>query len=151
MIGQSEMNDRNPSERQAMPEPTAAVPDRLIVVDDNSGITEFVTTVAESCGYEACAASSLPALKALLPTFRPTVIALDLTMPDADGIEVMTWLAQAGYGAHVLLISGTTPDLLSAATKLGSALGLNIVGTLAKPFGLGVLRGHLNDLSLVQK
>jgi DNA-binding response OmpR family regulator len=130
---------------------TAPTQDRLIVVDDDAGIADFVSTVARRCGYEARAALSLSALQEIYPAFPATVIALDLTMPDADGIEVMTWLASAGCDARILLISGTTPDLLDAATRLGRAFGLDVSGTLAKPFGLAALAAQLHKLSYAQK
>ena len=122
-------------------------PDRAIVVDDNAHVAEFITTVARNCGYDTRTAHSLAALKEVYAAFPPTVIALDLTMPDADGIEVMTWLAETGCTARVVLLSGTAPELLDAARRLGRALGLDMAGALAKPFGLAPLTALLRKLA----
>lgn len=130
-----------------MTRPVSTAPDRLIVVDDEADVAQFVTTVARNCGYDTRTALTLPALKDIFPEYHPTVIALDLTMPDADGIEVMAWLAEAGCNARILLISGTAPDLLDAAKRLGKAFGLDIAGTLPKPFGLAPLATLLRKLA----
>jgi DNA-binding response OmpR family regulator len=148
MRARSVMSNREFGERHAPAQPAAALPDRLIVVDDDPGVAEFVTVVADRCGYDVRAVRSLTALKDVYPEFPATVIALDLTMPDADGIEVMTWLASARCAARLLLISGTTPDLLDASGRLGRAFGLDIAGTMVKPFGLTALTEQLRKLAL---
>jgi DNA-binding response OmpR family regulator len=131
--------------------PTGTSPDRLIVVDDDAGVADFVATVARNCGYDVRVALTLNALKEVYATYAPTVIALDLTMPDADGIEVMAWLAEAKCQARIVLISGTAPDLLDAARRLGRAFGLDVAATLAKPFGLAPLAAQLRRLAFASK
>jgi len=132
---------------RAMTTPASSSIDRLIVVDDDPGVADFVATVARNCGYDVRVALTLTALKEILAAYAPTVIALDLTMPDADGIEVMSWLAEAGCQARIVLISGTAPELLDAARRLGRAFGLDIAATLAKPFGLVPLATQLRKLA----
>ena len=73
-----------------MTRPAGTASDRAIVVDDDPNVADFVTTVARNCGYDTRIALSLTELKKIHAAFEPTVIALDLTMPGADGIEVMT-------------------------------------------------------------
>jgi EAL domain-containing protein (putative c-di-GMP-specific phosphodiesterase class I) len=57
-----------------------------------------------------------------------------------DGMQVMVWLAQQGCKARVLIVSGRDQDGLREASTVGQALGLNIVGTLHKSFGVERLR-----------
>lgn len=130
-----------------MTRPAGTAPDRAIVVDDDANVAEFVTTVARNCGYDTRVAISFAELKKIYAAFEPTVIALDLTMPGADGIEVMTWLAEVGCTARIVLLSGTALELLDASRRLGRALGLDMAGALAKPFGLAPLRALLRELA----
>jgi CheY-like chemotaxis protein len=130
-----------------MSRPIGNASDRMIVVDDDATVAEFITKVAHNCGYDTRVALSLSALKQIYADFPPTVIALDLTMPEADGIEVMTWLAEVGCPARVVLLSGAAPELLEAARRLGRALGLDMAGALSKPFGLGPLTALLRKLA----
>ena len=130
-----------------MSTPASISPNRLIVVDDDAGVADFVATVARNCGYDVRVALTLAKLKEIYATYEPTVIALDLTMPDADGIEVMAWLAEAKCQARIVLCSGTAPDLLDAARRLGRAYGLDVAATLAKPFGLSPLAQQLRRLA----
>lgn len=130
-----------------MTRPVVTGPDRAIIVDDDINVATFITTVARNCGYDTRVALSLATLKELYAAFEPTVIALDLTMPGADGIEAMTWLANVGCTARVVLLSGTAPELLDAAERLGRALGLDMAGTLVKPFGLAPLTALLRRLA----
>jgi DNA-binding response OmpR family regulator len=130
-----------------MSAPAGIARDRLIVVDDDAGVAEFVATVARNCGYDVRVALTLTKLQEIYAAHAPTVITLDLTMPDADGIEVMTWLANAKCQARIVLCSGIAPDLLDAARRLGRAFGLDVAATLAKPFGLAPLAAQLRRLA----
>jgi DNA-binding response OmpR family regulator len=141
------MSDRSVADRGDSARRKPTLPDRLIVVDDDPGVADFVTAAAQRCGYETRAVGSLPALQELYPVFEATIIALDLTMPEADGIEVMHWLAESGCKARILLVGDTTQDLLDVATRLGRALGLDIAATLMKPFGLAAVADQLHRLS----
>lgn len=62
------------------------------------------------------------------------LLILDLTMPDFDGVEVLTALANSDCRLPIVLISGWWPETLELCTILGLDLGLKIVGSIEKPF-----------------
>ena len=50
-----------------------------------------------------------------------------------DGVELLRFLADEGFRAPVLIISGFDRRVLDSAFRLGAALGLHMVGPLEKP------------------
>lgn len=67
-----------------------------------------------------------------LPKFQ--TIILDLSLPDIDGFDQMDALAMRHSGHSILLISAHSQEVLSAARLYGDGIGLNVIGTLQKPF-----------------
>ncbi len=135
--------DRQP--KQAKPE-EARQPKRLLVVDDEQSICEFVRRVAELEGYEVAAATSHEQFHDIYDRFQPSAILLDLVMPKVDGIALLATLAQKGCTAQLLIMSGYHPELLRSGSRLGSGYNLDVRGTLHKPFGVSELKGALSWL-----
>jgi EAL domain-containing protein (putative c-di-GMP-specific phosphodiesterase class I) len=115
-------------------EGTAARP-RLLVIDDEVGIRTLVRRIGRQAGFEVQEAGAALELRARLQQAQD-VIALDLAMPDIDGIEVIRELAQSGCKARLILISGFDRRVLDTAARLATGLGLNLKGALSKPFSV---------------
>jgi EAL domain-containing protein (putative c-di-GMP-specific phosphodiesterase class I)/AmiR/NasT family two-component response regulator len=64
---------------------------------------------------------------------RIGVIISDLSMPGMDGLVLMRHLAQRGFAASFILLSGTTDEILSAAAGLAQAHQLDLLGVVSKP------------------
>jgi DNA-binding response OmpR family regulator len=118
----------------------------LLMIDDEPAIGTLVRRVGETCGYHVIAVSDAARFKSELETNSPDLIALDLTMPDTDGVELLRFLAAEGCTALVLIISGYSDRMVSTAVRLGEALGLNMAGVLHKPIGIAKLRATLVGL-----
>lgn len=118
---------------------------QILVIDDEPDIRTFVADVAADIGHDAVQASSLTELAAQLNKSLPSLIVLDLVMPDRDGINCLEFLARDEETAHIpiLMISGFDKDMLSIARNLGAVLGLNMVGELNKPFSADELTACL--------
>ena len=74
---------------------------------------------------------------------EPTLVLLDLIMPETDGFEVMRWLSEQGYASKLVIVSGYNPRYAEMAKTLGTDSGLADVINLQKPVGLGSLRAAL--------
>jgi CheY-like chemotaxis protein len=118
---------------------------RLLLIDDDQGMHELIRRVAEGCGYEVKATSKPGEFLDLVQKFDPDLIGLDIAMPDTDGIELIKSLAGAKCRAGVLIVSGLMPPFPDAAERLGQARGLNMVGTVSKPFRIEELRRVLTE------
>ena len=62
---------------------------RVLVVDDEADIREFITTVLESYGIGVRAVASAAAALEELKLFRPDVLLSDIRMPDGDGYSLI--------------------------------------------------------------
>lgn len=120
---------------------------RLLVVDDQADILDFVAQVAESLGYRVATADGAHQFRERLREFAPTLIMLDLQMPGTDGVELIRELGRHGTRAPLLISSGMDQRVLASAEQLGLAHGLRMAGCLAKPIMLAdleaVLERHL--------
>ncbi len=116
---------------------------RLLVVDDEPGFREFVGKVAVELGFEVEVTSDAAAFKRAHDAFDPTVVVVDIVMPQVDGTELVRWLAERRSTAHVVVVTGYDPQYAEFATKLGDAMGLRSSSSLTKPVALADLRAAL--------
>lgn len=125
---------------------------RLLVIDDEPALAEFVATVARDCGFEPTLAAGYEVFRAAVREELPDMVALDLGMPGMDGVELLRFLAEEGSRAPVLIISGFDRRVLESAFRLGEALGLTMIGPLEKPVRFHDLERVFSEIrsSLVQ-
>ncbi len=116
---------------------------RLLVIDDQPDLCEFITEAATALGFEAHAVNEPVAFRDAFTNFKPSVVVLDLQMPGGDGIELLRYLADHGSKAHVLLASGMDQRVLATAQQVGRSQGLNMLGALQKPILLSDLEAML--------
>ncbi len=117
---------------------------RVLVLDDEAAVGSLVARVATKLGFEVSVTQESEAFRRQYSGADPAVILLDLTLPDADGIEILKYLAKRNCKSQILLISGSDETVINTAKRLGQAQGLNVVGTLRKPFAVGSLRSELD-------
>ena len=108
----------------------ASAINRLLVVDDHPDILDFVSQVAEAVGYAVAKAQSQVEFHALLASFKPSLVMLDLQMPGGDGIELIRSLARQNSKANIVLASGMDQRVLNAAEQLGKSHGHSMVGEM---------------------
>jgi len=119
---------------------------RLLLIDDEPHLADFVANAGELSGYAAQIANGDEDFHHQFESDRPAVVALDLGMPGSDGVELLRFLAEQGFAGPVLIISGFDRRILESAFRLGEALGLRMVGPLEKPTRLETLEDLLKQL-----
>ena len=108
---------------------------RVLVVDDDPDIRELLFTALEDEGFEVVPAGNGQEALAIIRTFRPDVIVLDLMMPVMDGLQFAHELRARDEGDEDIPIV-----LLSAARDLQThAKALFAADTIEKPFDLSEL------------
>lgn len=124
-----------------MPDPWAvpAAARRALVVDDEPSMARAIERVLRQAGYETALAADGFQAGALLFSFRPDVMTLDLRMPGMDGIEVLRFLQRTVLPAplKVVVLSADSEERLRQAHALGAH------AVLPKPFDNEVLLATL--------
>lgn len=123
-----------------MPQP------RLLLIDDEPALAEFLATAATDSGFEPVVAQRDDEFREAFLAARPDMVALDLGMPGMDGVELIRFLAEQDYRAPVLIVSGFDRRVLESAFRLGEALGLHMVGPVEKPVRFQLLKEMLSEL-----
>ena len=123
-----------------MPQP------RLLLIDDEPALADFVASAAVEVGFEPEITSEDQQFRDEFLRQRPDMVALDLGMPGMDGVELLRFLAREDYRSPVLIVSGFDRRVLESAFRLGEALGLTMVGPLEKPVRLEELETVLAQL-----
>ncbi len=116
---------------------------RLMVIDHEPEILQIIEAVGEDLGFEVQSMRNADRFRAALTSFEPSLVAIDLQMPRADGIELMRFLARIKSGAAVVLLGRVDERVFGAAERLGKGLGLQMRGKLCKPFTTGEARDLL--------
>lgn len=88
----------------------AALQTRVLVVDDESEISELMRDILEAAGYEVATAESGEVALALLETARFDAIVSDLRMPDMDGATLWREIDQhhPHLSRRMLFVTGDT-------------------------------------------
>lgn len=119
---------------------------RLLLIDDEPALAEFLANVARDCGFDPVLTSNDDRFRELFVKDRAEMVALDLGMPGMDGVELLRFLAAERCSCPVLIISGFDRRVLESAFRLGEALGLTMVGPLEKPVRADDLEDLFNQV-----
>jgi two-component system OmpR family response regulator len=113
----------------------------LLVVDDEPGITELLSTTLDLAGYRVSTAASGRGALAAVESERPDLVILDVMLPDMDGFTVCRRLAERGHSPPVLFLTarGSIEDTVT---------GLRIGGDdyVTKPFHVLELLARVHAL-----
>lgn len=112
---------------------------KVLVVDDEPRVARVVAHAADMCGCQASIAVSSAAFQAEYERDPPDVVLLDLSLPGADGVELLRFLAERKARCPIFIVSGFDGRVVESAVRLGTALGLRMGGYLTKPITLGEL------------
>lgn len=128
-----EVNSVHLSEGRRIADPLSAEC-RLLILDDEPMVGETILAMTKSIGAAAQYTESAETFLQLLESWQPTHIALDLMMPEADGVSMIQQLGKIGTNAKLLIVSGADARIVDAAQRSARQHGLSLVGALAKPF-----------------
>jgi len=105
---------------------------RVLVVDDDPSILDTVTSILSTEGYQVKSAAGGEEAIALVSTWRPTLVLLDMRMPLMDGWAVARALREAGSKVPIVVMT-------AAENAKRWAEEIDAAGHLAKPFDLDEL------------
>ena len=116
---------------------------RLLIVDEDGAVADFVGAVARKIGYTVASVRSGAGFVQLLESFQPSLIVMDLHLSDTDGVELLRSLGARACTAERRSDRARDERVLSAAHELGVSHGLAMCGTLEKPIVVADLQTKL--------
>ena len=116
--------------------------DKILVVDDNEELREFISLSLRNAGYEVVeVADGADALQELERTNYRLMI-MDVMMPRINGLEVLQQIEQqGGYCPHILMVS-KLPHIEATIKRFN----LPRISFLAKPFEPVILLERVHDI-----
>lgn len=124
---------------------SAPVEKHLLVIDDEQDICELVSDVADMLGFTTEQCSQLSSLSELKLIPMPDILALDLSMPEVDGIEIINHQGALAVKPQLILMTGFERSVLDGAHKLADRLNVPVLGQLNKPFSIQMLKDLLEQ------
>lgn len=97
---------RNPPFTPSTAESVGGSRATILLVEDDPAIAYMLTDVLESTGYQVRVATTGAAARAMVEQLRPSLIILDLILPDEDGLVLCSVLKNMG-NVPILICSGT--------------------------------------------
>lgn len=110
-----------------------AAPPRLLIVEDQSLLAEYMAEVAEQDGWQVEIAGTARAFEEKFGAAQPDALALDLALPDGDGVELLRRLSRAQYKGALFIISSQDESVLETCEHLAQQVGLRVTGHARKP------------------
>jgi len=120
----------------------------ILVVDDEPLMTNMVSEVGELGGFDVIETNNAKEFQSAWQDHDPTVVIMDIIMPDMDGVELLKWLSEDKCLTPIILMSGYDKNYLETASSVGTEKGNTIIGTLFKPFQLAELEALLKEALL---
>jgi len=95
---------------------------RILIVDDEPDISDFLSAFFQLKGYEPQVANSGHEALDKIPVFNPHVILLDVRMPKMDGIETLKRIREFDQHVGVIMVTAVHEvNIGREALKLGAA------------------------------
>ena len=113
-----------PTSEDETPTPETPVA-RVLVVDDDPRLRRLVHDNLVLEGLDVRAAADVPAARAVLRSWMPDLLVLDVMMPGGSGLDVVRHL----QGTRCLVVSAFAAD-----TDQEQALAAGAAGFVSKPF-----------------
>ena len=115
---------------------------RVLIVDDEPNIVISLEFLMKQQGYETATAADGRAALSEADRFRPSLVLLDITLPELDGFQVCEQLrAEHGNGMRIIMLTARGQE---AEVAKGLALGADAYVT--KPFSTRDLVGTVHEL-----
>jgi EAL domain-containing protein (putative c-di-GMP-specific phosphodiesterase class I)/FixJ family two-component response regulator len=114
------------------------------IIDDDENICAEISSALVASGYDCSWATCADHVTGT-EAYQPDILLLDLNLPGVDGFQIIRKLAESQRPPHLIVASGHEQRIIEAAIRFARALGLNVLGSLHKPFPVRSLLALLQD------
>ena len=113
----------------------------ILIVEDDSIITDALTLILKGGGYNSFQASDINSALNEMKYSTVDGVILDLNLPDGDGTRLVRLIRKIYIPVPILVVSGN-----SSVDQRINALGASEDGYLTKPFNKHILLPHLSAI-----
>ncbi|MCA9560059.1 MAG: response regulator, partial [Myxococcales bacterium] len=114
---------------------------KILIVDDDRDICEYMRTMLEATGYEVATLSDPTRAVDRVREEEFHVLIIDLMMPKMDGIELIQRIRKVDSDVAIVVFTGY-PSVETAV----DALKLNVSDYVKKPFDMDEFRDKIADI-----
>lgn len=79
---------------------------RVLLIDDEPTMGEWVSVLLNAEGYEVRTATDGAEGKNAFDTWRPDLVVIDLWLPDTDGLDLLRWFKGTDEAIEVVILTG---------------------------------------------
>lgn len=123
---------------------------RILVVDDDPDIVDYLSSFLLDNGYEVASASDAASALSVMGEFEPNVVLIDVLMPGQSGLSLLVSLRRHPRWRNIPLVVVTGSDRIledDCQSYLGTHHGVRGPdGVLGKPIDLNTLLAVLKHL-----
>jgi len=116
------------------------MPHEVLILDDDTAITDLLSMLLKSHGFEVITANTAREGLELMKDRNPGVVILDLMMPDKDGMEVCKAVRLFSNVPILILSAINDPRMIASVLDEGAD------DYLIKPVPSNVLVAHIRKL-----
>ena len=116
------------------------MPIKILVIDDDSAVTDLLSLLLRSQGFDVTATNSSTEGLTLIHETHPDLVVLDLMMPEVDGWEICKTVRAFSKVPIIVLSALNDPSMIASVLDAGAD------DYLTKPTPSRVLVAHINRL-----
>ena len=116
------------------------MPTKILVIDDDSAVTDLLSLLLKSQGFEVTATNNSADGLTMIREKQPDLVVLDLMMPEMDGWEVCKTVREFSQVPIIILSALNDPSMIASVLDAGAD------DYLTKPTPSRVLVAHINRL-----
>ena len=114
---------------------------RVLVVDDEPDATEALTLLLTPRGYEVRSAATAQEARALVQSWKPGAVLLDLILPDVTDLDLLHELRATAPETQVVMVTG-----FGSIPKVVEAMNAGAYGFIEKPIDAMLLLAVLEKV-----
>ena len=116
------------------------MPIKILVIDDDSAVTDLLSLLLRSQGFEVSATTNSTDGLGQIREDAPDVVVLDLMMPEMDGWQICKAVREFSQVPIIILSALNDPSMIASVLDAGAD------DYLTKPTPSRVLIAHINRL-----
>ena len=113
--------------------------EQILIIEDDNELGRGLTAALKNDGKTVFCVSTLKEAADQLLVFRPSLILMDINLPDGNGLDFLTEVKRSYAETPVIMLTANDTD-----DDIVRGLELGADDYMTKPFSLSVLRARVN-------